>query len=134
MQLSICGNRVHVSAPYRSGFPAKARALGGRWDAERRIWIFNGRREFAVERLMVETYGVSGRKRYPRGPLTEEGRRRREAGLTYVDVLTESRKQHRAAQAAVNVAELEARRAELQSELAEIDAVLARTTRRLRAV
>ena len=42
MPLSIVeqDGRIAVSTPYHPNFPARARMLGGEWDAARRVWMF----------------------------------------------------------------------------------------------
>jgi DNA repair protein RadC len=52
--------RVAVSTPYHPNFPARARFLGGEWDAERRIWMFDARDGDRVRSLCREIYGTDG--------------------------------------------------------------------------
>jgi DNA repair protein RadC len=59
MPLSIVeeDGRIAVTSPYHPNFPARARVLGGTWDAARRVWLFDlGDRE-RVRTLCSEIYG-----------------------------------------------------------------------------
>jgi DNA repair protein RadC len=60
MPLSIVeqDGRIAVSTPYHPNFPARARMLGGEWDAARRVWIFEAGDEVRVRRLCHEIYGA----------------------------------------------------------------------------
>jgi len=49
--------RIAVSSPYHPNFPARARSLGGNWDAVRRVWVFDARDEDRVRSLCREIYG-----------------------------------------------------------------------------
>ena len=62
MPLSIVeeDGRIAVSTPYHPNFPARARMLGGEWDAGRRVWIFNGAESHRVRTLCQEIYGAEG--------------------------------------------------------------------------
>ena len=50
---------IAVKAPYSSTFPAKARALGGKWDGA--VWTFDVRDEERVRDLCLAEYGYDGR-------------------------------------------------------------------------
>jgi DNA repair protein RadC len=62
MPLSIVeqDGRIAVSTPYHPNFPARARMLGGEWDAARRVWMFDAGDEARVRRLCQEIYGADG--------------------------------------------------------------------------
>src|SRR5262245_21402185 len=49
--------RIAVSSPYHPHFPAKARSLGGVWDAARRVWLFDAADHERVRALCRELYG-----------------------------------------------------------------------------
>lgn len=49
--------RLVVSSPYHPNFPARARGLGGDWDPERRVWLFDATDGDRVRRLCQEIYG-----------------------------------------------------------------------------
>src|SRR5258708_6526999 len=50
--------RVAVSSPYHRDFPARARSLGGIWDARRRVWVFDAGDHDRVRSLCREIYGT----------------------------------------------------------------------------
>jgi DNA repair protein RadC len=54
--------RIAVSSPYHPKFPAKARSLGGIWDATRRVWLFDAGDDGRVRLLCHEIYGTDGRE------------------------------------------------------------------------
>jgi DNA repair protein RadC len=60
MPLSIVeqDGRIVVSTPYHPGFPARARSLGGIWDAARRVWVFDAADDNRVRSLCHEIYGT----------------------------------------------------------------------------
>jgi DNA repair protein RadC len=62
MPLSIVGKdgRIVVSSPYHPNFPARARTLGGKWDAARRVWVFEAAESERVKALCREVYGEDG--------------------------------------------------------------------------
>jgi DNA repair protein RadC len=64
MPLSIVeqDGRIAVSTPYHPNFPAKARSLGGIWDAARRVWVFDAGDHERVRSLCREIYGTDGRE------------------------------------------------------------------------
>ena len=65
MAVSIAeqGDRIVVGAPYHPNFPARARLLGGDWDALRHVWIFDAREDARVRSLCREIYGADGADR-----------------------------------------------------------------------
>jgi DNA repair protein RadC len=63
MPLSIVkeeDGRIAVSSPYHPNFPARARSLGGVWDAARRVWVFDSADHDRVRSLCCEIYGTDG--------------------------------------------------------------------------
>ncbi len=62
MPLSIVeqDGRIAVRAPYHPNFPARARGLGGTWDAARRVWMFDVGDLDRVKLLCSEIYGTDG--------------------------------------------------------------------------
>jgi DNA repair protein RadC len=62
MPLSIVeeDGRIVVSSPYHPNFPARARALGGDWDAGHRVWVFDTSEVERVKSLLREVYGSDG--------------------------------------------------------------------------
>ena len=54
------GGRIVVGTPYHPNFPARARLLGGDWDALRHVWIFDVREDDRVRSLCREIYGTDG--------------------------------------------------------------------------
>jgi DNA repair protein RadC len=50
--------RIAVSTPYHPNFPARARSLGGVWDAARRVWVFDAGDHDRVRSLCREIYGT----------------------------------------------------------------------------
>ncbi len=49
--------RIAVRSPYHPHFPAKARSLGGIWDAAQRVWLFDAADQERVRSLCREIYG-----------------------------------------------------------------------------
>jgi DNA repair protein RadC len=68
--------RVTVASPYHPNFPARARGLGGTWDAARRVWVFDAREHDRVKSLCEEIYGAGARRPFPSAP--EAGGNRRQ--------------------------------------------------------
>src|ERR1700737_5263643 len=52
--------RIAVSSPYHPHFPARARSLGGTWDAAQRVWLFAAADHDRVRSLCREIYGTDG--------------------------------------------------------------------------
>jgi hypothetical protein len=52
--------RIIVSSPYHPNFPARARGLGGEWDAVRRVWVFDAADQERVRSLCREIYRADG--------------------------------------------------------------------------
>ena len=51
---------IVVSSPYHPNFPARARLLGGEWDAGRHVWLFDAGEDDRVRSLCREIYGTDG--------------------------------------------------------------------------
>jgi DNA repair protein RadC len=71
MALSIAeqeDGRIAVSSPYHPKFPARARSLGGVWDAARRVWVFDAADHERVRALCREIYGADGTKNDKEAP------------------------------------------------------------------
>jgi len=65
MPLSIIeeeDGRIAVSSPYHPNFPARARSLGGIWNAARRVWVFDAADHDRVRSLCREIYGTDGQE------------------------------------------------------------------------
>jgi DNA repair protein RadC len=64
MPLSIIEEegRIAVSSPYHPNFPARARSLGGIWNAARRVWVFDSADNDRVRALCREIYGTDGQE------------------------------------------------------------------------
>jgi len=69
--------RIAVSSPYHPNFPARARLLGGDWDAARHVWVFDAGEDDRVRSLCREIYGTDGADGAASTPYTE-GRGRNE--------------------------------------------------------
>ena len=52
--------RIAVNSPYHPHFPARARSLGGIWDAAQRVWLFDAADHERVRSLCREIYGTDG--------------------------------------------------------------------------
>lgn len=66
------GGHIEVTSPYHQSLPRRARALGGRWNATRKVWRFSYTSIDAVLALYTEVYGMQPAKRY-QGPPHEFG-------------------------------------------------------------
>src|SRR5690606_25910046 len=62
MKVTVENNQVIVSAPYHPDFPPRARKLGGKWDAYKKVWKFDYRDEDRVRNVLMDVYGTDGRK------------------------------------------------------------------------
>jgi len=51
---------ISVESPYLADFVGRARALGGRWSAAERAWIFDAAAEEPVRALLRDVYGTDG--------------------------------------------------------------------------
>lgn len=60
VSITTNNNTLQVSSPYHKDFPARARALGGKWAATSKTWHFDQRDEQAVRALCVEFFGTDG--------------------------------------------------------------------------
>jgi hypothetical protein len=52
--------RIAVKSPFHPTFPAKARAIGGKWDGGTRRWTFDARDEERARALCMEIFGTDG--------------------------------------------------------------------------
>jgi DNA repair protein RadC len=52
--------RLAVTAPYHPDFPARARMIGGTWDGDRRVWVFDADDSDRVRTLCQDVYGTDG--------------------------------------------------------------------------
>ena len=70
MPLSIFerDGKIAVRSPYHPQFPARARQLGGAWDAGRLIWLFDARDEERVRELCEEVFGPGFKDAASAGP------------------------------------------------------------------
>ena len=64
--------RIAVTSPYHPNFPARARVLGGSWDAVRRVWLFDAGQRDRVKSLCEEIYGAGAQ--FPEAPERRAGR------------------------------------------------------------
>lgn len=55
--------RIVVTTAYHPDFPARARSLGGVWDAMRRVWVFDAADNDRVRLLCDEIYGKNAPER-----------------------------------------------------------------------
>src|SRR3954454_15107857 len=60
--------KIAVRSPYHPQFPARARQLGGTWDAGRLIWLFDAREEERVKALCEEVFGPGFKDAASAGP------------------------------------------------------------------
>jgi DNA repair protein RadC len=104
MPLSIVeeeDGRIAVTSPYHVNFPARARGLGGVWDAGRRVWVFDAGDHDRVRSLCREIYGADGRENgnpLPNPPrLAGEGR----AGASFPNAVGHGRNEFADAAAGV---------------------------------
>lgn len=58
--ISVASGRVSVVSPYNPSFPARAKRLGGRWDAASKAWTFDARDESRVRKVCRDIYGTDG--------------------------------------------------------------------------
>lgn len=60
VKIEVKETSVSVSAPYVPQFPARAKAIGGKWSAGGKVWKFDSRDEVRVRELCREIYGTDG--------------------------------------------------------------------------
>jgi hypothetical protein len=60
IKVTVSGSKVVLDTPYNPDLPAKAKAIGGRWDSAARVWTFDARDEDRVRALAREVYGTDG--------------------------------------------------------------------------
>jgi hypothetical protein len=54
------GGQLRVRSPYHPAFRTGAKQLGGRWDNERKEWVFDARLNDDVRDLLIRIYGWDG--------------------------------------------------------------------------
>jgi hypothetical protein len=59
--IETAGNYIYLVSPYDASFPARAKAIGGRWDRARKAWRFDVRDQSRVEALAAEFWGYEPR-------------------------------------------------------------------------
>ena len=59
-RVEIVGDRAVLIGPYNSSLPARARQIGGKWDAAQTRWSFDARDESRVRDLARIIYGTDG--------------------------------------------------------------------------
>lgn len=60
VRIEEIGQKIRVHSPYHPQFPSAARALGGRWDAEGKTWVFDIRDIDRVRETLRGIYGTDG--------------------------------------------------------------------------
>lgn len=58
VKLEKIGLLLHLTSPYRPELPPRLKALGGRWDAERKVWAFGAHRLDALRAICKEFWGI----------------------------------------------------------------------------
>lgn len=53
-------SRIKVESPYHPDFPKHAKNLGGKWNANDRVWLFDSRDEDSVRDLCRDCFGTAG--------------------------------------------------------------------------
>jgi hypothetical protein len=61
VKIDVADDVVRVTAPWTPQFVTAARALGGRWEDDRRVWEFEPRLERQVRNLCEQVCGTDGR-------------------------------------------------------------------------
>lgn len=79
------GERLKLVSPYHPALPPKARALGGRFNAETKAWYFDPRDAERVRALCLETYGTDPLAEAPAETVTVRLSLDRPAGMSYAD-------------------------------------------------
>jgi len=57
MTITINNGRAHIDTPYNPAFVAKIKAIGGRWDAARKVWTVNESMIEEAREIMRAVYG-----------------------------------------------------------------------------
>lgn len=60
IKVTVSNSSLSVVSPYHPSFPSKAKDLGGKWNPDRRAWIFDARDESRVRDLCRKIYGTDG--------------------------------------------------------------------------
>lgn len=58
VRVTVDGDKARLTSPYHPSLPARARALGGKWDGKQ--WVFDARDEQRVRELALAVYGTDG--------------------------------------------------------------------------
>jgi hypothetical protein len=61
VHVTVADNTVTLTAPYNPDLPARARALGGKFERATKAWRFDARDEGRVRELARDIYGTDGR-------------------------------------------------------------------------
>ena len=59
MKVDTSGGKIIVESPYHPVFVDEAPTIGGVWDRERHVWVFDERELEAVEKLCLKVYGTA---------------------------------------------------------------------------
>jgi len=60
VRISKHNNELVVQTPYTPEWPARAKALGGRWVPDLKVWMFNAAGEKQVREAVKDIYGTDG--------------------------------------------------------------------------
>lgn len=60
VRIETFASTTYLISPYNPDLPARAKAIGGRWDAGRKAWKFDSRDEDRVRDLARAIYGTDG--------------------------------------------------------------------------
>lgn len=60
VNITRSGNEISVSSPFNPAFVRRAKYLGGKWNAETKVWTFDARDEEDVRALCLDIYGIDG--------------------------------------------------------------------------
>ncbi|MBV6425507.1 MAG: hypothetical protein NAOJABEB_03328 [Steroidobacteraceae bacterium] len=58
--VTIAGSVLTVASPYHPQFPARAKALGGRFNGNDKTWQFDARDESRVREMVIDIFGTDG--------------------------------------------------------------------------
>jgi hypothetical protein len=60
IKITVQGDKITTQTPYNPDFPARAKKLGGKWQASTKSWMFDARDEGRVRELVSDIYGTDG--------------------------------------------------------------------------
>jgi hypothetical protein len=60
VHVTIEGDKLSVVSPYYADFAKRAKALGGKWSATGKRWVFDSRIEPEVRKALLSCYGEDG--------------------------------------------------------------------------